>query len=84
MHVATIDVHSWFPLFLHIHTYVRSLAISSDNKELYAGYSNRQIAAWVKLKHDAAVGTHSGTPQEGDFEHLNMADNYYNHAKFVR
>lgn len=72
---ASITPSAWLLFSTHTH----SLAISSDNKELYAGYSNQQIAAWVKLKHDIA-GAHT---QEGEFEHLNL-DNYYNQSKFVR
>ena len=40
-----------------------SIAVSSDSKELYAGYSSQQIVGWVKPKYSAV-------PEDGEFEHL--------------
>ena len=53
-----------------------SVAVSSDNKELYAGYSNQQIIAWVKPKHSPA-----NFADEGEYEYQGL-DNYY--SKFTR
>ena len=41
-----------------------SIGISSLSKELYAGYSNQQLVAWVKPRYEYR--------EEHDFEHLAM------------
>ena len=46
--------------FFHV---ISSIAVSSDSKELYAGYSSQQIVGWVKPKS-------SSVPEEGEFEHI--------------
>ena len=40
-----------------------SIAVSSDSKELYAGYSSQQIVGWVKPKSSSAQ-------EDTEFEHL--------------
>jgi len=50
---------------------VLSITISSCSKELYAGYSNQQVVAWVKPKH---ITNH----EEADFVDLGM-ETYYLH-----
>lgn len=56
---------------------VLSVAISSCSKELYAGYSNQCLVAWVKPKHDA-----SSDPNSDSYVDLGL-DKYYA-MKFVR
>ena len=48
---------------------VYSVGISSLSKELYAGYSNQQLVAWVKPHHDVQK-------EDQDFEHLGL-ESYY-------
>ena len=42
-----------------------SIAVSSDSKELYAGYSSRQVVGWVKPKSSSGA-------EEGDYDQLGM------------
>ncbi|CAI8030834.1 Lysosomal-trafficking regulator [Geodia barretti] len=51
---------------------VLSIGISSLSKELYAGYSNRQLVAWVKPRHEFR--------EEQDFEHLGL-EPYFSMSK---
>ena len=53
------------PSIYTVSTVLHSIAVSSDSKELYAGYSNQQIVGWVKPKS-------SSVPEEGEYEHLGM------------
>ena len=48
----------------HSHLFLSSIGISSLSKELYAGYSNQQLVAWVKPRHEHR--------EEQDFEHLSL------------
>jgi WD40 repeat protein len=51
---------------------VLSIGISSLSKELYAGYSNRQLVAWVKPRHEFR--------EEQEFEHLGL-EPYFSMSK---
>lgn len=54
---------------------IDSIAVSSDSKELYAGYSSQQIVGWVKPKS-------SNVPEEGEFEHVHVGmEAYYNNTR---
>ena len=45
-----------------------SIGISSLSKELYAGYSNQQLVAWVKPRHEQR--------EDQEFEHLGLEPYY--------
>ena len=55
-------------LFLPPPSSLHSITISSCSKELYAGYSNQQVVAWVKPKHNA-----NPNQEDGDLD----MENYY-------
>jgi hypothetical protein len=51
---------------------VHSIGISSLSKELFAGYSNQQLVAWVKPRHEQR--------EEQEFEHVGL-EPYYTMTK---
>ena len=49
-------------------SFFHSLTISSCSKELYAGFSDRHIIAWIKPRQDFIE-------EEGEYEHIRL-ENY--------
>ena len=66
----TAELFSTHITFLNGVLLLSSIAVSSDSKELYAGYSSQQIVGWVKPKS-------SNVSEEGEYEHAHAGMEAY-------